>query len=188
MTENLELFKFTRLYLGASNWEYLKKTSQEELALFKDKPIDVNKSYLVYGNQNLLNKFKAFYLTRCLKKRPIYEQYQMYDYANELCSTTRDEYGINLDLDLLFLYRHNHPLTIGRSEGWLIETVLNKVASRNREGLVTVILSEVKMEDLNKCGEFEVINLSGVQVAQNKEEILKEMKEQRTKGTSKYDD
>ena len=161
-TDNVELFKFTRLYLGQENWEWAKKTSPEELKLFKKKPIVLNKSYLVYGSCELLNKFRAFYLTRCLKKRPLYSQFAMYDYANELSSSTKDEYGMNVDQDLIFLYRHKHSFSIGRSEDWIIETILNKVAIRDREGLVTVILSETKMPILEDSGELEVINLSGV--------------------------
>ena len=81
MSENLELIKFTRLYLGQTNWEYMKKTSKEELELFKKTPIDLNKSYFVLGSPELLNKYKAFYLTRCVKKRPLYSQYFMDEYA-----------------------------------------------------------------------------------------------------------
>ena len=35
MENDVELMKFTRLYLGQYNWEYLKKTSNEEKELFK---------------------------------------------------------------------------------------------------------------------------------------------------------
>lgn len=172
MSNDLELFKFARLYLGQANWDLVKKTSQKELEMFKKKPVDANTSYLVYGNKDLLSKFRAFYLTRCLKKRPLYEQYLMYDYATELCTNTRDEYGINVDLDLVFLYRHKHLLEIGRSEDWLIETILNKVANRNRDGLVTVILSEVHMSALETCGELKVINLVSMVANKNKSKVL----------------
>ena len=77
--ENIELFKFTRLYLGQYNWEFLRKIQESELNLFKKFDINLNKSYIVYGNNDLLNKFKAFYLTRCIKKRPLYSQYFILD-------------------------------------------------------------------------------------------------------------
>lgn len=173
MSENLELFKFARLYLGQSNWEYMQNTSDGELQLFKKFPINLKQSYIVYGNKDLLNKFKAFYLTRCLKSRPLYTQCFITDYANELTSGTKDEYGLNVDQDLVFLYIHKHSVsTLGRSETWLTETILNKVASRNRDGLVTIILSEVKVPSMEDSSEIEVINLSEVHVKEGMKTIL----------------
>lgn len=174
--KNLELFKFTRLYLGQNNWEFLKKITKGELQLFQKFPIDLNKSYIVYGNEELLNKFKAFYLTRCVKKRPLYSQYFILEYASTLSTNTKDEYGLNVDQDLIFLYRHNHMQTLGNSETWLLETILNKVAERNREGLVTVILSEQRMSFLEESKEFEVINLSEVITNKTLKEALETIK------------
>lgn len=187
MSENLELLKFTRLYLGQTNWELIKKTSEKELALFRKTPIDLNKSYLVLGTEDLLKKYRAFFLTRCIKKRPLYAQYSMYDYATELSSAVKDDGGLNVDMDLIFLYRHKHQLTIGKSEDWLVETILNKVANRNRDGLVTVILSELRMPILEECGELEVINLSGAVIGERKEHILNMMKVEGTKNSSGTD-
>lgn len=173
MSENLELFKFARLYLGQSNWEFLKKTSKEEHALFQKFPVDLKKSYIVYGDRNLLNKFKAFYLTRCLKTRPLYMQCFASEYANELTSGTKDEYGLNVDQDLIFLYIHEHSIsTLGRSETWFTETILNKVANRNRDGLITIILSEVKVPPLEGTGELDVINLSKVVIKETMRAVL----------------
>ena len=174
--KNLELFKFTRLYLGQNNWEFLKKITKGELQLFQKFPINLNKSYIVYGNEELLNKFKAFYLTRCVKKRPLYSQYFILEYASTLSTNTKDEYGLNVDQDLIFLYRHNHMQTLGNSETWLLETILNKVAERNREGLVTVILSEQRMSFLEESKEFEVINLSEVITNKTLKEALETIK------------
>jgi hypothetical protein len=173
MSENLELFKFARLYLGQTNWKNLKDTSKAELELFQKEPIDLTKSYIVYGNKDLLNKFKAFYLTRCLKTRPLYMQCYVTDYASELTSSTKDEYGLNVDQDLIFLYIHKHSIsTLGKSETWLTETILNKVASRNRDGLITIILSEIRVPLLEDTTEIEVINLSEVIVKENMKTIL----------------
>lgn len=160
MTKDIELFKFTRLYLGQKNWELLKATTKEELALMQKYPIDLKKSYLVYGSQSMLEKFRAFYLTRCIKERPLYSQYPMSDYADELSSGTKDEYGLNVDQDLIFLYQHNHISSLGNSEKWLNETIINKIAIRNREGLITVILSEVALPMIKNSGEVELINLN----------------------------
>jgi hypothetical protein len=68
-----------------------------------------------------------------------------------------------------------------RAEDWLVETVLNKVANRNRDGLTTVILSEINMPTLESSGELVVINLSGAVVSNRKEYVLKKIK---TEGTS----
>ena len=187
MTDNLELIKFIRLYLGQTNWEYAKKTSDDDLKLFQKYSKDIEKldrSYLVLGTEELLKKFKAFFLTRCIKKRPLYAQYSMYDYATELSSVTKDDGGLNVDMDLVFLYRHKHQMVTDKAEDWLVETVLNKVANRNRDGLVTVILSEISMPTLETSGELEVVNLSGVAMSNRKEDVLKRIKSEGTSSSS----
>ena len=185
MTENLELLKFTRLYLGQTNWELIKKTSESELKLFQKFSIDLNTSYLVLGTEDLLKKYRAFFLTRCIKKRPLYAQYSMHDYASELSSPVKDDGGLNVDMDLIFLYRHRHLLALGRSEEWLEETVLNKVANRNRDGLVTVILSEVHMPTLENSEEMKIIDFFGVTTSEKKEQVLRKMQVKGTSSSSK---
>lgn len=183
MSENLELFKFARLYLGQTNWEYLKKTSEVELALFQKQPINLENSYIVYGNKDILNKFKAFYLTRCLKTRPLYMQCFVDEYAGSLMTNTKDEYGLNVDQDLIFLYIHEYSVSdLGRSEAWLTQTILNKVASRNREGLTTIILSEVRVPSLATSSELSVINLMEAKIAETKQEALKDINNTDKKG------
>lgn len=181
MTENIELLKFTRLYLGQTNWELIKKTSEKELKMFQKYPIDVNKSYLVLGTEDLLKKYRAFFLTRCIKKRPLYAQYSMHDYATELSSASKDDGGLNVDMDLIFLYRHKHQMLTEKAEDWLVETILNKVANRNRDGLATVILSEMSMPTLESSGELEVVDLSGAVVGKRKQYALKKIQ---TEGSS----
>ena len=170
-TQDAELLEFTEKYLGEYNWNFFNKITKDELKLFQKFPIDVNQSYLVYGNTELLNKFKAFYLTRCVKKRPIYSQYFILEYAETLSGNTKDEFGLGIDQDLIFLYRHNHMQTLGNSETWLRETILNKIAERNRDGLVTIILSEQRMQTLENCGELSVINLSKVVLNKTIQEV-----------------
>lgn len=172
MTDNLELFEFIKVYLGDDNWKNLKKITSEELSLFSSFTLDINKSYIVFGSEDLLNKFKAFYLTRCVKKRPLYSQYFILEYAEALSGATKDEFGLNIDRDLIFIYRHKHMQTLGNSETWLLETILNKVAERNRDGLVTIILSEQRMPFLEKCGELSSINLSGAIANKGMKEAL----------------
>ena len=124
----------------------------------------------------MLKKFKAFYLTRCLKKRPLFTQCSLYEYAEGMSSADRDEFGLNVSKDLLFLYMHQHIFTIGKSRAWLTETVINKIADRNRVGLVTIILSELEVSEFENCGEMKIINLGNFIKAIKAEEALKEIK------------
>lgn len=175
MRDKNDLSKQIMLYLGKVNWKYIAKTTEEEQNLFKKQKLDLTKSYVVYGNRDLLLKFKTFYLTRCIKSKPLYVQCYIDEYAAALTSATKDEYGLNIDQDLVFLYIHEYSVSeLGRSEAWLTQTVLNKVASRNREGLVTIILSEVRVPSLSKSAELNVINLTGVSIKETAETVQKE--------------
>lgn len=167
-----ELCGEVKKFIGDSNLSLVEKTSPKELKLFQKFPIDLNKSYIVFGTPELLRKFKAFFLTRCVKKRPSYSQFSMYEYASALSSATKDEYGLNIDIELIFLYRHTHTFSFGNSEVWLLETVLNKIADRNREGLSTVILTETRMEYLEESGELIFINLSGNIALDERKKVL----------------
>ena len=186
MENDLELFKFTKLYLGNNNWNYLKKTSKEEFELFKKYDIDLSKSYIVLGSSDLLNKFKAFYLTRCIKRRPLYDQFYMDVYASQISSTVKDDFGLNVDSDLIFLYKNNHSFTFGNSDAWLKETVLNKIANRNRDGLVTIILTEMSLPTLENSGELIPINLAGVIMNQNKTKSLSSISSYYKTDNNKY--
>lgn len=177
MKDNSNLHKQVRLYLGKANWDYIAKTTEAEKALFQRQSLDLKKSYIVYGNRDLLLKFKTFYLTRCIKSKPLYMQCYIDEYASALTSNTKDEYGLNIDQDLIFLYIHEYSVSeLGRSEAWLTGAILNKVASRNRDGLVTIILSEVKIPSLATSPELEVINLSDVVIKEGMKAILSKEK------------
>jgi hypothetical protein len=185
MSRDNEIPKQVRLYLGKANWEFISKTTPNEQALFQKQNLDMSKSYIVYGNRDLLLKFKTFYLTRCIKSKPLYMQCYVDEYASALTSSTKDEYGLNIDQDLIFLYIHEYSVSkLGRSEAWLTETILNKVASRNRDGLITIILSEVKVQPLSESSELEVINLSGVVIKENVRTILSSTKFMNGEGSS----
>jgi hypothetical protein len=185
MSRDNEIPKQVRLYLGKTNWEFISKTTPNEQALFQKQNLDMSKSYIVYGNRDLLLKFKTFYLTRCIKSKPLYMQCYVDEYASALTSSTKDEYGLNIDQDLIFLYIHEYSVSkLGRSEAWLTETILNKVASRNRDGLITIILSEVKVQPLSESPELEVINLSGVVIKENVRTILSSTKFMNGEGSS----
>ena len=185
MSIDRDYTKQVRLYLGKNNWDYISKTTPKEHALFQQQNLDLTKSYIVYGNRELLLKFKSFYLTRCVKAKPLYMQCYVDEYASALTSSTKDEYGLNIDQDLIFLYIHEYSVSkLGRSEAWLTETILNKVASRNRDGLVTIILSEVKVQPLTESPELEVINLSGVIMKESVRTILSESRFVNGEGSS----
>ena len=170
----IELAEYTRLYLGKVNWDLMRATTSEEQKLFLKFPLDMSQSYFVYGTEEILNKFRAFYLTRCVihKMRPLYMQYSLHEYTSALCAETPDTLEMNLDIELLFLYKHRHLFKVGHSDEWLNETVLSKVADRNRDKLVTIILSEVWMKALEASGEFKIINLLN---SSEKRECIKSM-------------
>ena len=169
----VELFKYARLYLGPDNWDFIRSTTEKELALFKKVKLNMSSSYFVKGNKEILNKFKAFYLTRCLKNRPLFTQCSIYEYAEGMSSADKDEFGLNVSKDLLFLYMHEHIFSLGNSRLWLTETIINKVADRNRVGLITIILSEISVSEFEKCGEMKVVNLGGATISESTEEALK---------------
>ena len=154
-----ELLKHIKRYLGEDNWSLIRETTKAEHSLFQKIKLDINKSYFILGNRKTLEKFKAFYLTRCLKKRPLYTSCSLYEYAEGVTSTDKDEFGLNVFKELLFLYMHEHMSTLGNSRIWLTETVINKIADRNIKGLVTIVLSEIDVKEFEDCGEMEVVNL-----------------------------
>lgn len=157
--QKTELFKQLKSYLGKDNWEAMRHTSKLELSLFQKFVIDLNKSYFIKGSQDLLMKFKAFYLTRCLKKHPLYVQCSINDYVEGLVSADRDEFGLNVSKDLLFLYVNRHLPTLGNSRLFQTEITIGKIADRNRDGLITVVLSETSVSEFEQCGEMDIINL-----------------------------
>ena len=175
MRDNSNLHKQIRLYLGKTNWDYIAKTTEAEKKLFQEQSINLSESYIVYGNRNLLLKFKTFYLTRCIKSKPLYSQCYIDDYMNTLKADTKDDYELNIDSDLLFLYIHEHSIPkYEKYEAWLTGAVLNKVASRNRDGLVTIILSEVKIPSLATSPELRVINFLEVTMKKEVKAALSE--------------
>lgn len=164
-TNNTELFKYLRLYLGQDSWNLLRKITPKELKMFQKVDINTDISYFVKGNQDILMKFKAFYLTRCVKKKSLYTQCSIYDYAEGFSTADNDEFGLSVSKDLLFLYMHCHITDLGRSRQWLTSTVINKIADRNRIGLVTVLLSEISVSEFETCGEMKVVDFGAIATA-----------------------
>lgn len=175
--QDLELMKQIRLYIGKENWSLARhKTTDKEKTLLKSLSFDITKSCFVFGKEDMLNKFRAFFLIRCAcaKLRPTFSQYSMNEYASVLSSGVRDDFGLNIDIELLFLYKHRHVYEIGKSNDWLNETILSKVADRNRDKLVTVVLSETRMPILESSGEFQIINLAGVLYTEEKKKAIEQ--------------
>lgn len=170
--QDRELLKQVRLYLGKENWDILLKITKKEMNFFKTFPLNMSKTYFVIGKRNTLEKFRAFYLTRSVKNKPIYRQYHMYEYASVLSGSIEDS-GLIVDVELLFLDRHNQTYELGNTDKWLNEVILSKVADRNRDRLVTVILSEIPMPTLENSGEFEIINLIGSSIVSKKADLSK---------------
>ena len=109
------------------------------------------------------------------------------EYAEELSSATKDETGLNVDQDLVFLYAHAHSISsLGRSETWLSETILSKISNRNRDGLVTIILSEVRISSIEDKAEFKIINLTNKALKESVKEILGTNTVDTTKSTAVF--
>lgn len=159
MLKDINLIKFAKKFLGDYHWDYARKTTKEELELFKKNNIKSNKSYLVLGTPDVLNKFQAFYLTRCIKDKPDYKQFHLDSYVDAIFSDTMDESGLGIDVDLIFIYKNDCEFPSEKAESTICNAVLNKITNRNRDGLSTVILTEMQLPMLQKSKELEFINL-----------------------------
>ena len=177
MKDKKELTKQILLYLGKENAKWLLERTEKEKKLLNGLNLNLKKSYIVYGNKDILSKFKAHYLAINVKSHCTYGQYYVDEYVNSITSPTKDDYGLNIDQDLVFIYVHEYSIsTIGNTELWITGVILNKVANRNRSGLVTIILSEARIPLLDKSSELEVINLSKVVKMETIQEAAKEIK------------
>lgn len=166
------------LYMGEDNIKHLKSMTEKELTLFKSFKIDVTKSYLVKGSENLLWKFKAFFTAHCAYERLSYATFMLKEYASLLQNSSTDEaFLASSERELLFLYLHSGQSGVGNTEEWMCSTILDRVANRNRKGLITIILSERNIPLLEKAkSEFDVINLGGASVIKKLEEAAKSFK------------
>lgn len=127
---------------------------KESVEYFKSLNIDYKKTYLIYCTNYLrLRQFATFYL---ILKYARFQTVNMYDFASDLCDNREDLF----EKEVMILFNHKHEVNVGNTENWLLTTILNKVATRNREGYRTLLLTERKLKSLEDSGEFEVIELS----------------------------
>ena len=135
-------------------YKILKQITKKELANFKGLNINSSKSYFVLSEDELLlKKFACFYL---MSKTVNFNSYMMYDFASGICNPSEEM----IESDVIVLYCHKHVYDIGKTEDWMGKTILCKIASRNRRGDRTILLTERDLPSLRNSGEFEVITLS----------------------------
>lgn len=120
---------------------------------FVDKKVDKSRTTLVYCTDgDKLNKFIAFFLS--LKHRNHLTE-SMYDFASSISNRDEDYF----EKELTILYNHKHENLLGNTENWMIGTVLNKVATRNRDEKITLVATERPLKQLEESGEFQCVSL-----------------------------
>ncbi len=158
MTNQEEIMESIDSYLGESEIATLKTITKDKLKTFYKKGIKLGKSYFVKGDQETLKQFKAFYLVLVNKEsnRMKYSYRMLTEYLRTLGEGSIDDIVVD---ELLFLYSHANELyKTEASVAWVTATILNEVANRNRKQLVTIILSEKGMPELENSSELDVIN------------------------------
>ena len=155
-------------YLGEENLKLIKSLTKEEYEKFKKLDIDPSKSYFVKGNREKLDKFMAFFLTKCVYERPSYMKIMLKEYIEGYLEK-HDEgtFLLGADKQLLFLYLHKETSGIGNTDAWIGTSTLDKTANRNRKGLTTVVLSERTFDLLESSSEFTVIKLGGAVISES---------------------
>lgn len=134
---------FTELVQDKNAWNY-----------FKSLNIDYKKTYLVFcTDYERLRQFATFYL---VLKYARFQTVNMYDFASDLCDNREDLF----EKEVMILFNHKHEINLGNTENWLLTTILNKVATRNREGYRTLLLTERRLPTMEKSGEFNCIDLN----------------------------
>lgn len=121
---------------------------------FKYLKIDYKQTYLVFSTDyNRLRQFATFYL---LLKYARFQTVNMYDFASDLTDNKDDLF----EKEVMILFNHKHEINLGNTENWLLTTILNKTATRNREGYRTLLLTERRLPTMENSGEFKCIDLS----------------------------
>ena len=160
-------YKLTReevsKYLGAERTKILDNFKSEDWNRFQKLKINPEKSYFFTGKKSDLKKLEAYFLFLCGYKKPFHKTYLIHEYADILSTpaTVQDVDIVGVDRELIFLYVHSEPMGIGNTETWVFSTILNKIASRNRQGNPTVILSERSIPQFQNNSELTFIDLGG---------------------------
>lgn len=192
MTGNSDLRAEISAYLGKTRTLILDILTEKEWETFKALKINPKRSYFVKGNKPILKKFEAYFLFLCAYNKPLYKNYLFEDYA-KLISTSNtvsnnnsnvnddlDEVGI--DRELVILYMHDVQMGLGNTTGWLTVTVLDKIANRNRQGSVTLVLSERDFVAFQDTSELKYIDLGGATIVAKASEIAESIGKKKEEG------
>ena len=181
-----------REYLG----EYvnvLKGISLKEYEIFTQLLPKVQRTaYFVKGNQQILKKFKAYFIARCVLERYDYSSIMLKDYIEGITDKSSDELFIaGISRSLIFLYLHGEVSGLGNTDNWMGAATLDKMVNRKREGLITVLLSERDFPQVENSPEVKVVNLGGALAAIKTEGALQNIRAREEKSsvssTSKYE-
>ena len=146
-------------YLG-ENKELIKSLTKEDYKTLRSLNIDSTKSYFVKGDQKKLLKFMAYFILKGVLERPSYSKVMLKEYVEGTLDRSDELSSIlGTERQLLFLYLHRETSGIGNTDAWIAATSLDKIATRNRKGLVTVVLSERDFPTLEKSEELISVNL-----------------------------
>ena len=146
-------------YLG-ENKKLIKSLTKEDYKTLKALNIDTAKSYFVKGDQKKLLKFMAYFILKGVLERPSYSKVMLKEYVEGTLDRSDELSSIlGTERQLLFLYLHREVSGIGNTEAWIATTSLDKITTRNRKGLVTVVLSERDFPILEKSEELISVDL-----------------------------
>ena len=126
---------------------------KETMDYFKSLKVDYKSTYLVFcSDYNRLRQFATYYL---IQKYARFQTVNMYEFASDLCDNSEDLF----EKEVMLLFNHKHEINVGNTENWLLTTILNKVATRNREGYRTLVLTERRLPTFENSGEFNLLDL-----------------------------
>lgn len=160
-------------YLG-ENKKVIQSFTKADYKLFKSLKVDTTKSYFVKGTQEKLKKFMAYFVLKGVLDRPSYSMVMLKEYVEGTIDRS-DELSslLGTERQLLFLYLHGETSGLGNTDAWIATTSLDKIATRNRKNLVTVVLSERDFPILENSQELITVNLGGVVTAKSVEEAAR---------------
>lgn len=184
MSNDSELRAEISAYLGEKRTKILDYLPQAEWDDFKNRNINLKKSYFVKGSKAKLKKFEAYFLFLCAYAKPLYKNYLFEEYARILSAPVTEDLNedeIGIDRELVILYIHDVQMGVGNTTGFYTVTVLNKIANRNRQGNITLVLSERDFPAFEGTTELSYIDLGGASKSAQAGEIAKKMAENKEK-------